>query len=228
MTEGTIAALAALGAVVGLDVVSVGQGMLSRPLVAATLAGALLGRPVAGLLAGATLELVALETLPVGASRYPEWGSAAVVAGALFAREADGAAGALALAVLAGVSTAWLGGLSMVLLRRMNGQLARANLATVAAGSTRAVVGLQLAGIAADLVRGFALSIVGFGVWGPAMTWVLRHWSLSPQVSRAVTVGIAATVAGTAIWKLIHAVPQARLLFLGGLVVGLGALALLA
>ena len=35
-----------------------------------------------------TLEIVAKEgeTLPVGASRYPEWGSAAVVGGALFAR----------------------------------------------------------------------------------------------------------------------------------------------
>ena len=39
------------------------------------------------------LELIALETLPVGASRYPEWGSAAVVGGALFANVGGQGAG---------------------------------------------------------------------------------------------------------------------------------------
>ena len=33
------------------------------------------------------LELIALETLPFGASRYPEWGSASVVGGAIFASQ---------------------------------------------------------------------------------------------------------------------------------------------
>ena len=73
--------LALLGAVLGLDVVSFPQAMISRPLVAATAAALLLGDPVSGLLVGATLEMFALETLPFGASRYPEWGSAAVVGG---------------------------------------------------------------------------------------------------------------------------------------------------
>ena len=71
--------LALLGAVLGLDVVSFPQAMISRPLAAATFAGALVGRPGHGLIAGAMLELFALETLPFGASRYPEWGSASVV-----------------------------------------------------------------------------------------------------------------------------------------------------
>ena len=78
--------LALLGAVLGLDVVSFPAG---DDLAAASsrrrVAGALLGDPVRGLLVGAALELLALETLPFGASRYPEWGSAAVVGGALFA-----------------------------------------------------------------------------------------------------------------------------------------------
>jgi PTS system mannose-specific IIC component len=75
--------IALLGGLLGLDVVSFPQAMFSRPLVAATLAGALLGQPSSGLLIGVALELVALETLPFGASRYPEWGSAAVVGGAI-------------------------------------------------------------------------------------------------------------------------------------------------
>ena len=77
--------LALLGGVLGLDVVSFPQAMISRPLVAATLGGALLGQASSGLLLGAALELIALETLPFGASRYPEWGSASVVGGAIFA-----------------------------------------------------------------------------------------------------------------------------------------------
>jgi PTS system mannose-specific IIC component len=77
--------LGLLGALLGLDVVSFPQAMISRPIAAATLAGALMGRPMHGLIAGAALELFALETLPFGASRYPEWGSASVVGGALYA-----------------------------------------------------------------------------------------------------------------------------------------------
>ena len=80
--------LALLGGMLGLDVVSFPQAMISRPLVGATVAGAFVGDPCTGLLVGATLELIALETLPFGASRYPEWGSAAVVGGALSAAHA--------------------------------------------------------------------------------------------------------------------------------------------
>src|SRR5256885_5216342 len=106
--------------------------MLSRPLVAATLAGALAGHAATGLVIGAALELVALETLPIGASRYPEWGSAAVVAGTLFSMaegtETAMSPGAMCLAVLFGIATSWVGGRSMVLLRQMNGRLARRNI----------------------------------------------------------------------------------------------------
>ena len=115
--SGELLQIAALGAVLGLDVVSFPQAMLSRPIVAATLAGTLAGRPGAGLLAGAVLELFAVETLPVGASRYPEWGSASVVGGALFATQPEPSAGALCLSVLCALATAYVGGLSMVLLR---------------------------------------------------------------------------------------------------------------
>ena len=87
--------LAFLGGVLGLDTVSFPQAMLSRPIVGATLAGALLGDAGAGLLVGATLELFAVDTLPFGASRYPEWGSAAVIGGAFFTKAAEFTAGRL-------------------------------------------------------------------------------------------------------------------------------------
>jgi PTS system mannose-specific IIC component len=216
---------AALGAVLGLDVVSFPQAMLSRPLVGATLAGALAGQPAAGLLVGAVLELFALETLPVGASRYPEWGSASVVGGALFAAQPDGGAGALCMSVLCALATAYVGGVSMVVLRRLNGQLARAQLDRLAAGSARTVVGLQLAGLGFDLLRGFGLTVVALGISLPLLHSAVDQWSVDGRLSRAVVVGLAATVAGAAVWKLFHAVPRARWLFAGGIAVGLAALA---
>ena len=225
--NGELFYFAVLGAVLGLDVVSFPQAMLSRPIVAATLAGTLAGRPGAGLLAGAVLELFALETLPVGASRYPEWGSASVVGGALFAAHPDGRPGALALSVLCALTTAWVGGTSMVYLRRMNGQLARAQLDRLATGSARSVVGLQLAGAALDLLRGFVLTAVALGVGQPLLRFALARWGTDVRVSSAVVVGLAATVAGAAVWKLFHAVPRARWLFVGGIVVGLLAMGLL-
>ena len=114
MTPEQLFTVSLLGAIIGLDVVSFPQAMISRPLVAATVAGLLLGDPAGGLLVGATLELIALETLPVGASRYPEWGSASVVGGALFALRPVPTSGALTMAVLGALATAWVGGWTML------------------------------------------------------------------------------------------------------------------
>ena len=136
--------LALLGGVLGLDVVSFPQAMLSRPLVGATIAGAFVGQPAAGLLIGAILELVAIETLPFGASRYPEWGSAAVVGGVLFGTAGGSRAAALLFAVVATLFAAWAGGYTMVWLRRFNATLARRRAPGLERGSGRAVVGLQL------------------------------------------------------------------------------------
>src|SRR6185312_14724616 len=113
--------LTLLGALLGADVVSFPQAMLSRPIVAATLGGALAGNVAAGLLTGAVLEMVAMETLPVGASRYPEWGSASLVGGAIAGSHLVMRPGAIILGVFVGIATAWAGGWSMYALRRLNG-----------------------------------------------------------------------------------------------------------
>src|SRR5260221_745322 len=88
--------------------------MFSRPLVAATVAGAFAGNTATGMFVGVAMELIALATLPFGASRYPEWGSAAVVGGAVAAALEPGKPGALTLGVLAGLPTAGAGGLSLL------------------------------------------------------------------------------------------------------------------
>jgi mannose/fructose/N-acetylgalactosamine-specific phosphotransferase system component IIC len=217
--------LALLGALLGLDVVSFPQAMISRPLVAATAAATLLGEPGRGLLVGATLEMFALETLPFGASRYPEWGSAAVVGGSLFAIHGDASPGGLTVAVLAALMCAWIGGWSMVQLRKLNASLARRRHDAVANGSKRVVEGLQVFGLTADLLRGGALTAIMLAAFIPVQRFVLDTWGVDPRVSRAVVVGIAASVAAGAVWKVVHAAPAARWLLLAGVAIGLALLA---
>jgi mannose/fructose/N-acetylgalactosamine-specific phosphotransferase system component IIC len=210
-----------LGAVIGLDTVSFPQAMLSRPLIAATLGGAMFGSPVSGLLIGAALELIALETLPFGASRYPEWGSASVVGGALFASAPAHPAGALALAMIAALATAWIGGWTMVKVRQLNAWLAARSRTALDAGARGTVVGVQLTGMTADLLRGFLLTIAAWAAFAPLTEASLAIWSVDARVSRAITVGVAASVAAGAVWKLFHGSIPARWLFVAGLGIGL-------
>lgn len=212
--------LALLGAVLGLDTVSFPQAMLSRPLVAATLGGALIGSPLSGLFIGAALELIALETLPFGASRYPEWGSAAVVGGALFASVPEHPAGAMSLALIASLATAWVGGWTMVKLRQLNAKWAARSRDALDAGARGAVIGLQLRGMTADLARGALLTAAAVAVFAPLNEASLALWSLDALTSRAIPVAVATSVAAGAAWKLFHASHVARWMFVAGLGVG--------
>ena len=94
--------LALLGGLLALDGTSVGQFMVSRPLVAGTLAGWWLGDPVLGLEVGAILELFHLAGVPAGGAHVPESGPASVVAVAV--AMSAGGPGGLALAVVAGLA----------------------------------------------------------------------------------------------------------------------------
>lgn len=225
MTDSQILLLALLGATLGLDVVSFPQAMLSRPIVAATLSGALLGDATGGLLAGAALELVALETLPVGASRYPEWGSASVVGGAIVGYYPD-RAGALSVALLAAIAVGWVGGWTMVELRTLNARWAKRLRPAIDSGERSAVVGLQLAGLATDFVRGFLLTWVALLAFRPLGRAVLGVWGADARVSRAVAVTVAASVGAAAVWKLFRVTEHARWFLVGGLALGLAAMAL--
>lgn len=213
--------LALLGGLLGLDVVSFPQAMISRPLVAATLAGALIGQAASGLLIGATLELIALETLPFGASRYPEWGSASVVGGAIFASHPAHPAGAMTLSVLAALATTWFGGWTMVKLRQRNAVWAGRQRPAIEAGHREAVVGLQIAGMTADFVRGAVLTAIAYAALAPLAAKCMAIWSMDARLSRALVVGLAASVAAAAAWKIFHATSGARWMFLGGLAIGL-------
>ena len=213
--------IALLGGLVGLDVVSFPQAMISRPIVAATLGGAFVGNGTAGVLVGVVLELIALDTLPFGASRYPEWGSAGVTGGALFAAEAGKSYGALPAAVLAALLTASVSGWSMVVHRRLIARRLARYRDRLEEGSRSALLSLHLWGMTMDLLRGVLVTFVALLVLAPIVHAIVVIWVPSPATSRAVVVSVAARVALGALWKIFHSVRHAVWLFIGGLVAGL-------
>jgi PTS system mannose-specific IIC component len=217
--------LALLGAVLGLDVVSFPQAMISRPIAAATLAGALVGRAGHGLIAGAVLELFALETLPFGASRYPEWGSASVVGGALYAMQPDGTPGALTVAVCAALITGYVGSWTMIWNRRLIARWAAGMRDALTSGSCDAVTSLQLRGLTSDAARGGLLTWISLLALVPLERTILAHWTFSAAESRTAVVILAGAVAGGAIWKIVHNTKGTNWFLLGG--VGIGSLLLL-
>lgn len=216
--------VALLGAICGLDMVSFPQAMIARPIVSATVAGALLGRPGAGLLMGAVLELVALETLPFGASKYAEWGSAGVVGGAIYASQPAGAAGALPVAVLAALTTAIVSSSSMVVVRKQNGRLALRLRDEIAQGSVAAVTSLQLSGLMMDLLRGGIVTWLSLLIYTPVAQALVIHWKGDVVHSRAFVIALASMVAAGAAWKLFHTTVRGGWFFLAGLVIGGGIL----
>jgi PTS system mannose-specific IIC component len=200
MTEITVLPLALLGGLVGLDVVSFPQAMWSRPIVAATLGGALAGDPARGLLAGVVLEMLAMEMLPVGASRYPEWGTASVLGGAI-AAAAPFSAGELVLGVMVALATAWAGGWSMHALRRLNGVWSMRSRAALEGGDTGVVTTLQLRGLAADFARGAALTAAAALLARPLVDALATRCSPSAGVALGVLAALAGAVAASAAWR---------------------------
>lgn len=209
--------IAMLGALLGLDVVSFPQAMVSRPIVAATLAGAFIGHPQAGLLIGVVLELIALDTLPFGASRYPEWGSAGVVGGALFAAQPPGMPGAIPASLLAALLTASISGWSMVTLRRIIATRLERSRDSIEMGSRDALLSLHLSGMSMDLLRGALVTTLGMMVFSPLVRAIVAVWGSDSAPSRAVVVVVAAIVAGGALWKVFHSVRRVLWFFLAGL-----------
>src|SRR5206468_10734146 len=131
--------LLAWGTLVGLDLVSVPQAMIARPIVAGPVAGAILGDLGTGLALGVLFELFQYDVLPVGAARYPEYGTGTVAAVSAAHVAASGGGGALGigLGALVGLVTGMAGGTSMHLVRRLNARATHAASERLEAGDTR-------------------------------------------------------------------------------------------
>lgn len=185
------AALLAWGTLVGLDLVSVPQMMIARPLVAGTVAGGLVGNLPAGLLLGVMFELYQYDILPVGAVRYPEYGPATVAA--VSAADLAGGPAGLGLGGLVGLVTALAGGLSLHVLRRANTRAVHAADGRLEAGDPHVLVRLHAGGIARDAARAALVTALGL-----ALAWLARAVLAQALTLNAATV-LGAAAAGAAL-----------------------------
>ncbi len=184
------------GVLVGLDMTSVAQTMLSRPLVAATVAGVIVGDPAGGLMMGVLLEFFALDVLPVGAARYPDYGLGAVSAVAVVA----GSPGVLStgLGCGLGLAVAYIGGVGAHLARISNGADVVRHAEALNSGDPRAIYGVHMRGLLREVTRSVLVLVVGLGA-AHIMRMALPITLQGAVYLRIVVVGaaIAAVVSGT-------------------------------
>ena len=189
-------ALIVWGTLVGVDLVSLPQMMIARPLVAGTVAGAILGDIPTGLKLGVVFELLQYDILPVGAVRYPEYGPATVAAVAT-AHASAGVLG-LGLGALVGLVTGLLGGVTINVLRRVNSRIVHAAASELEAGDPNALVRVHVGGLLRDGLRAAVVTMVGL-----VLAWLARPLlggvlSVRGAVLLAVAVVATALAAGAA------------------------------
>lgn len=181
------------GTMVALDLVSVPQVMIARPVVAGAVAGFLVGDMEAGLRVGVLFELFALDVLPIGAVRYPDYGPATVAATAL----AAGAPWELGLGISAGLGLllAVLGGWSLTMVRRANARAIQRHAAALAAGESSAIRRLQYGGLVRDAARGAALTVLGL-----VLAWSIAEFV---HIDRRTAVGLSLVAIGSALSAIV-------------------------
>lgn len=208
--------MTALGGLLALDATSVGQFMVSRPLVAGALTGWLVGDPALGVTVGAILELYLLVSFPTGGSRFPEGATATVVAVAS-AAGASGA-GALPLGIALGLVWGQLGGASITLLRQANSMLIPEP-DDRPKGPRRLVVS-HLEAVGLDYLRGAVVTLSGVLVGRLALGLLAASWPIPARASLGLLLVGGSVSAGV----LLHDLGGFRLrkaLFVGGMALGL-------
>ncbi len=118
-----LAVVSVWGGIVALDTTAALQILLSRPLVACSVAGFLLGGFPAGFLVGLIFELLYLDELPVGGAFFNEGNVGATIAAGLavlLERSTGRPELALFLAALTGLAMSKAGGRIVELMRQVN------------------------------------------------------------------------------------------------------------
>ena len=192
----TILLLLLWGTIVGLDLVSGPQALLSRPLVAGTVGGLIAGDVHAGLRVGVLLELFALDVLPVGAARYPDYGPGTVAAAALVASAGDWAR-VLGLATGVALMAGMIGDWSLVRLRHQIAKSIQKRSGALALGDRGTIRRLQYASIGRDAVRSLGLTALSLALARIAAGALLPD----PLTGRLLTIvaiggGLAAVIGG--------------------------------
>lgn len=210
--------LSLLGGALALDQTSLGQFMVSRPLVSATLTGWIVGDPASGLVAGALLEVLVLPAFPIGGARFPEGGPSGVVAAVAAAEGPGGIVGpGLAVGVALGAVWSLLGGWSVTVLRRLNERFATVpGAGAVPAGR---IVSGHLAGLASDFLRGAGLTALGITLARWAVPPARTVWPLGGDVTLLV-LGVVVALSAGGLVSALDGWRRRRRALLGGLLTG--------
>lgn len=214
MSVTEVVLLLAWGTLVGVDLVSVAQVMIARPLVAGAVAGALLGDLATGVQVGFVFELFQFDILPIGAVRYPEFGPATVAAVATV--HWSGGSAALGIGVALGLLLGLLGGASLHWLRDANGRAVRAASAALEAGDVRALKRVHRHGLWRDAGRACLVTAVGLGAARLVVALGVATWP--PHVLMVATVaaaGAALAAGATGLLRLVGRGPTLRWLAVG-------------
>lgn len=219
LTEGAVLLL--WGTLVGVDLVSVAQMMIARPLVAGTVAGAIVGDIPTGVQLGLLFELFQFDVLPIGAARYPEYGPATV--GAVATVHWSGTVDTLGIAVALGLLVGLLGAASLDWLRAANGRSVRAAAPALESGDVRALERVHRQGLLRDAARASVITAVGLGAAILAAAVDVGTWPAHLLLlAKVAAVGAALAAAGTGLLRLVGRGPSLKWLaagLLGGAVV---------
>lgn len=189
-------------ALVEADAVLAGQLMISRPLLAGSLTGALCGEPAHGLAFGALVELFCLDREPVG-SVVPVNGTVAAACSVLLASGPDAVPAPAAFP--AGLAAGAVHRRLEILLRQRRGALAAAARERLERTGRPGWPSLLSLSIAAQLAVTAAVVYLAVSAGGPAASWA---WEAAPRPLRAgleggfhwaVWIGLAALV--SALWR---------------------------
>ena len=181
-----IAAVAVVGAIIGLDRTAVGQCMISQPIVAGPLTGWMLGDPTAGIIIGAVLELIWVLDMPVGTFVPADATVSAVSATAIAAM------GSTVGATLPLIGFCLLLTVAMVpvtmkaegIVRHWNSRLVDAVMAASGKDAGRALVRAHFSGLSAFYLKSVFLYLV-FLPLGVAAVFVFKQ--LPENVHRAMS-----------------------------------------
>ncbi len=208
--------LVLLGGVLALDATSLGQFMISRPLVSGALAGWVCGDPGLGLSMGVLLELYLLVAFPTGGSRFPEGATATVVAVA--SASVVDHWGALPIGIAVGLVWGHVGGLSITALRKLNGRFVPEPGDTSV--SPRGVVYAHLGAMALDFVRACLVTFFGIVVGRAILTRVASQWPLDLADSFGLLL-VGAAVSSGILLRSLGGFRRRKLLFVAGIAAGI-------
>ena len=155
----TMGGLMVWGTLVGLDLATLAQVMIARPIVAGVVAGWIVGDAQSGLIVGAILELFAMEVLPFGAARYPDYGLGAVAAAATAAGAPD--VFGIGIAVAVGLVIAYVGEMSIQFVRQRNTVDIQRHRDVIDSGDVRVIYRLYRRGVLRDFGRAASLTAGG-------------------------------------------------------------------